>query len=215
MPRMKGREVQVEISKTLAAPITITAITKASPPVASATAHGLAAGAVGFLNGVTGMVTLDGQAVRVLSPSTDAFSLADLTTVGLPDFTAGTFVRVSEWASFGTITSFEMSGGEGIESDVGTLHDSVDQIEYGGLSAQSFSFNSLFELPNGEAMTLLRNAARAQAFVVLRITAKTGEQIIARVQPSLPTASLSKGETGTRTFGAAVKGQVLELAAVA
>jgi len=215
MPRMKGREVQVEISTTEGSPITVTAITKATPPVATASTHGLAAGAVGYLNGVTGMVTLDGQAVRVASPDSNTFQLADLSSVGLPTFTAGTYVPITAWASFGTITSFEMSGGEGIESDVGTLHDSIDQVEYGGLSAQSFSFNSLFELPNGQAMAALRTAARNQNFVVLRITAKTGEQIIARVQPSLPTASLSKGETGTRTFGAAVKGQVLELAAVA
>lgn len=214
MARVKGREVQVEISNTEGSGIALASVTKAKPPVGTSVAHGLADGAVGYLSGVGGMVTLEGQAIRVDNKTTDTFEFAGLTSVGLPTWTDGDYVPISTWASFGTITSFEMAGGEGIESDVGTMHDSVDQVEYGGLSAQTFSFNSLFELPNGTAMALLRDAALSQAFVVLRITFKDGSQIIARCQPSLPTASLAKAETGTRSFTAAVKGIVLELGPV-
>lgn len=215
MARQKGREVQVEISATEGAPIALTAVTKAAPPVATAVAHGRANGAVGYLASLTGMVSLEGQAVRVAGQTTDTFQMADLTSVGLPDWGAGNYIPISTWASFGTITSFEMGGGEGIETDVGTIHDAIDQVEFGGLSAQTLTFNSLLELPNGTAMGLLRAAAFAQSFVVLRITFKDGSQMICRCQPSLPSASVAKGEVGTRSFSAAMKGRMLELAAVA
>jgi hypothetical protein len=215
MSRQKGREVQVEISTAEGSPIALASVTKAAPPVATSVAHGLANGAVGYLASLTGMVSLEGQAVRVAGQTTDTFQMADLSSVGQPDWGAGNYVPISTWSSFGIITSFEQAGGEGIESDVGTIHDSIDQVEYGGLSAQTFSFNSLFELPNGAALAALRTAAFAQAFVVLRITFRNGAQLIARGQPSLPSISLAKAETGTRTFGFAVKGRVLELPAVA
>lgn len=215
MARIKGREVRVEISLTDAAAKVVSAVTKASPPVATSTAHGLAAGAVGYMSGVGGMTLLEGQAVRVAAPTADTFQMPGLNTTTHATYTGGNFIPINTWASFGTLTSYEMSGGDGIETDVGTIHDEVDQIEYGGLNAQSFTFNGLSEDSPGAAMQALENAAISQSFVVFRITYKTGAQRVFRGQPSLPTESLSKGEVGTGSFGAVVKGRVLKLAPVA
>lgn len=215
MARIKGREVQVEISKTEGSGKTISAITKAAPPEVSSTAHGFNNGQIGYFSGMTGMTTLEGQAFSVADKATDAFDAEDLSTVGLPDFSAGSAIPISAWASFGEITNFEVTGGEGIEQDETTLHDVINQVAYAGLSPQVLNFQSLLDLPNNEAMTLLRTAARTQSYVLFRITMKNGARIVARAMPSLPSLSLARSETGTRAFTATVKGQVLELPAVA
>ena len=60
-----GKNVTIEVEKTLDTAITITALTTANPGEATATAHGLANGDIIVLNVAGGMVELDGQAVRV------------------------------------------------------------------------------------------------------------------------------------------------------
>jgi hypothetical protein len=215
MARIKGREVQVEIAATFGSAKVISSITKAAPPVIGSTAHAMANGTIGYFESMVGMVTLEGQAVSVADTDTNDFEGADLITTGLPDHVSGNVIPVTAWSSFGTITNFEVTGGDGIESDNTTIHDVVNQVEYAGLNPQTLSFQSLLDLPNTAAMAALRLAARNQAFTIFRVTFKNGTRVVARAVPSLPGLSLARAETGTRSFTAAVKGIVLELPAVA
>lgn len=214
MALITGRNVQVEISKTESTAKTVSAISKAKPPVISSTAHGLTNGTVGYLTNVTGMVTLEGQAVSVADKDVDTFKAEGLDSTNLPDFSGGSFIPVTAWASFGTLTNFEVTGGEGQEQDASTLHHALDQTMFAGLSPQVLNFQSLLDLPNGEAFQLLRDAARHGTPVVFRVTMPSGARVIARATPSMPGMSLGRGEIGTRSFTAAVVGEVLELAAV-
>lgn len=66
---------------------TISGITKASPGVVTATAHGFAAGEVIDISGVAGMTEVNGLVAVVTSPATDSFSLYD--TSGAPIDTSG------------------------------------------------------------------------------------------------------------------------------
>jgi hypothetical protein len=107
-----GRGVRVEVGKTEGAAKTVTAITTADPGVATSATHGLSTKSVGYFSGVTGMVNLEGQAVRLGTVATDTFVLEDIDTTGYPAFTAGSFVPITAWATLSKATTAYSSSGE-------------------------------------------------------------------------------------------------------
>ena len=62
MANGKGRNIRVEIAATYSAAKVVTAVTLASPGVATSTAHGMANDTVGYFTGVGGMAQLESQA---------------------------------------------------------------------------------------------------------------------------------------------------------
>ena len=87
-----GRNVKLELATAFNTAKTVTAVTLASPGVATSAAHGMSnGGTVGWTVTVTaGMVQLDGQATRVYNRAANAFDLQGLNTAGFSAFTAGT-----------------------------------------------------------------------------------------------------------------------------
>ena len=215
MTTLVGRNVKVEIAKTYASAIAITAITQASPGVASATGHGLTDGTVGYLDAVTGMVNVDGQAVSVAAASTDSFSLEELDTSDYPAYTAGNIIPVTAWSTIARASSYTVGGGDANQLDDTVLLDSITQNVNGLLAAQTVSFNLKMEEVQDEALKLVRTAARSQGYAVFRITTKNGARRIFRGQPSLPGEDTQQGAIATGSFSVTVKGEVLFLPAVA
>jgi hypothetical protein len=214
MANVIGRGVRVEIGTTEATAIPISAVTQASPGVATSTAHGLANGSCGYFLGVAGMVNLEGQAVRVANQAANTFELEGIDTTDFPAFTAGTFVPITAWATVTPSTGFSSGGGEGSPLDVTRLIDDIEQQEQGLLAAQSVSFNVLAEDSNSTGMAALEAAALAQTRKFFRITLKTGAQRIFYAQPSLPGEDVQKGAVGTGQFNALVKGRIVKLVAL-
>ena len=186
MTAVIGRGVKVEIAATYADAKTVSAITQASPGVATSTAHGLTDATVGYLSGITGMVQLEGMAVRVNNPLTNTFELETLNTASLSAFT-GTcnFTPVATWSTIGIATSYAIGGGEAEKLDNTTLLDDIKQQINGLLAAQSVSINVNAETFNSAAMQLVEDAARNASDVVFRITLKDGSVRVFRGQPSL------------------------------
>lgn len=207
-----GRNVRIEVSKTEGAAKTVTAVTLANPGVATSTAHGLADGAAGYMNGVTGMVQLDGQAVRVNSPAADTFQLEGINTADYPAFTAGTFVPVTAWATLSRAASYQIGGGDADKLDNTTLLDAIKQEVNGLLAAQTISIDLKLETTDDEALQLINAAAVAQDYLVFRITLADGAQRLFRGQPSMFGESVGQGAIGTGSFSVTVKGQLLRLA---
>lgn len=143
MANVKGRGVTVEIAATYGTAKTVTAVTKASPGVATSTSHGLANDTVGYWSGVTGMAQLEGQATRVKNQSTNAFDLQGLNTTNYATFTAGTFTPVSTWATLSEATSYDIGGGAAEKLDVTRLLDITKQEEQGLLPVGTVSMNVL------------------------------------------------------------------------
>jgi len=210
-----GRNVRVEVSKTETTAKTVTAVTQANPGVASSTAHALADGSVGYFNAVTGMVNLEGQAIRVDAPLTDSFTLQGVNTTGFPVFTAGTFVPVTVWSTLSRAAAYDMGGGAADKIDTTVLLDSIKQEANGLLAAQTVKIDIKHETTDEEALALVSAAALSQAYLVFRITLADGSQRIFRGQPSLPGESVGQGALGTGSFDVTVKGMVLRLPAVA
>ena len=213
MANVKGRGVKVEISATYGAPKAVTAVTQASPGVATSAAHGMANDTVGYFSSVTGMVQLEDQACRVKNQATNTFELQGLNTSGYSAFTAGNFTPVATWATLGESTSYSLGGGASEKLDVTTLLDIVRKEELGLLPVQSVTMNVIAQDTPSAAALLLENAVQTQGKVVVRITLGNGAVRIFRGEPSTPGEDVQQGAVGTGSLDYAVKGFILKLAA--
>ena len=210
---LKGRNVKIEIGLTTSTAKTVTAVTKASPGVATSAAHALVDGTIGFFDAVTGMVELEGMAQSVSAKTTDGFTLEKMDTTSFTTWATGTFVPVATWGTLGVVTSVELSGGEATKLDTTTLLDVVKQEENGMLSAQSVAFGALVPAATHAAFDALEAAAVSGAYLVFRATFPNGARYIWRGQPSLPSMSTQLDSNVTTGFNSTVKGRALRLSA--
>jgi hypothetical protein len=213
MATVKGRGVKVEIAATYASAKTVSAVTQASPGVATSTSHGLANDTVGYFSSVGGMVQLEDQACRVKNQATNTFELQGLNTTNYTAYTSGNFTPVATWATLGEATSYSLGGGASEKLDVTTLLDTVRKEEIGLLPVQSVTMNVLAQDTPSAAMQLLESAVQTQAKVTVRITLANGAVRIFRAEPSTPGEDVQQGAVGTGSMEMAVKGFILKLAA--
>lgn len=208
-----GRGVRVEVGLTEGSAINVTAVSQANPGVATATAHGLAAKSVGYMNQVNGMVNLDGQAIRVLSPTTNNFSFEDIDTTNFPAFTSGQFVPIATWATLASATSIAEGGGEAEKLNVTRLIDNIRQERNGLLAAETVTIQLLAESLASQALQLVRRSARDSKLLVFRVTWANGDVAIFRGEPSKPGRDVQQGQAGTGSISVTVKGFIIEGAA--
>lgn len=213
MANVRGRNVRVEIAATYASDVTVTAVTLASPGVATATSHGLANDTVGYFYDVAGMSQLEKQACRVKNQATNTFELQGLNTTGYSAFTSGKFKPVATWATLAEATSYSIGGGASDKLDVTTLLDIVRREEQGLLPTQNVSMNVIAQDTPSAAMLLLESAVQTQGLVVVRVTLGNGAVRVFTGEPSTPGEDVNVGAVGTGAIDFAAKGFVLKLAA--
>lgn len=213
MANVKGRNVRVEIAATFDSDVTVTAVTLANPGVATATAHGLDNGDVGYFYDVGGMAQLEKQACRVKNKTTDAFDLQGLNTSGYSAFTSGKFKPVATWSTLSESTSYSIGGGAADKLDATTLLDVVRKEEQGLLPTQNVTMNVIAQDTPSAAMQLIESAVQTQGIVVVRITLANGAVRVFTGEPSTPGEDVSVGQLGTGSMDFAAKGFVLKLAA--
>jgi len=213
MANVKGRGVRVEIAATYGTPVTVTAVTLASPGVATSAAHGQANNTVGFWSGVSGMAQIEGQATRVKNTTANTFDLQGLNTTNFSAFTAGVFTPVATWQTFSEATSYDIGGGAAEKLNVTRLIDITTQEEQGLLPVGNVSLDVIAQDIPSAAMLLLESAVQTQGAVVVRITLPTGPVRVFRGDPGLPGESVAQGAVGTGSLDITVKGFVLKLAA--
>jgi hypothetical protein len=208
----KGRNVRVEIAATYSAAKTVTAVTKAVPPVVTSSAHALAEGTIGYFDAVAGMDELQGQAVSVDATATNTFNAEGLDSTTFGTFTAGNVIPVATWLTLSSATSYEIPEGAADELDATTLLDRIKQTDTGLMAAQNVQLSKFsdMQLP---ALAIVRAAALNDGFIIVRITLNNGERRVFRGKPSLPGESLGVNALATSGFGIKVKGQILFLAA--
>lgn len=174
-----GTNVTVEIEKTLATGIAVTAVTKANPGVASAAAHGLSNGDIGVFVVTGGMVELDGQAVRVASTASGTFALEGLDTSGYSTFTSGTgtFYEVTAWETLGNAQSISMPNPAPEKIDITVLRDKQKQYAYGLPDAPDGTINGLYD-PLAAGVAEVAEATKANEDRVFRVTWSGGQKTI-------------------------------------
>jgi Phage tail tube protein, TTP len=208
-----GRGVRVEVGKTEGTPKTVTAVTTDNPGVATVVAHGYAEKSVGYFKNMGGMVNLEGQAVRLGTTSTDQFQLEDIDTTSYPEFTSGTFVPITAWATLSKSTSIAEGGGDGDKLNATTLLDNIRQERNGLLAAETMNIGMLAETLASEALQIVRRAARTSSLLVFRVTWNNGDVLIFRGEPSKPGRDIQQGQLGTGAISVTVSGFVTEGAA--
>lgn len=206
----KGRNCRVEVAATFSTPITVTALTKASPGAATASAHGMSAGAVGYWTVSAGMVELDGMAGSVQGVATNTFNVERVDTSGFSTWTAGTFTPAATFTTLSKSTSYSIAGGDADELDASTLLDTNRQVEFGLLGAETVSFNQLSDLQS-TGMVAIEAAARAGTPLLFRITLSNTERRVFYGTVTMPNEEQGISQLATGAFKVAVKGRVLRL----
>jgi len=175
--------------------------------------HGLLAKSVAFFRAVGGMVQLEGQAVRFGAVDTLTLTLTDINTVSFPAFTGAQLVPITAWSTLAKATGWSEGGGDAEKLNSTTMIDVIRQEVNGLLSAQTVSIPLLAESLSSEAMSIVKNAARTQGYLVFRCTWSNGDVVLFRGEPSLPGRDVQQGQLGTSTISVTVKGFVIEGAA--
>lgn len=205
-----GRGVRLEIGLTYSTAKDVTAVTLASPGVASSTTHGMSNGAVGYWTVAAGMVQLDGQATRVANQATSLFDLQGLNTTGYSTFSGTqTYTQVATWGTLSETIGYSIGGGSPDVLDDTKISDVIKQEIIGTLPADTVQIDVLSQTYNSSVMQKIEDASIQQTYLVFRITQQDGSVRVWRGIPSRPGESLQRQQLATGSFQCTVKGFVL------
>jgi hypothetical protein len=209
-----GRGVRLEIGLTFGSAKNVTAVTLASPGVATSTSHGMANGTVGYWAVSSGMVQLDGQATRVYNQSTNAFDLQGLNTAGYSTFSGThTFTPVDTWGTLAEMIGYQIGGGSPDKLDDTKALDVITQEIIGTLPPDTVQIDLLSQTFNSSVMQLIEDASIQQTYKVWRLTQQDGSVRVWRGIPSRPGESLQRKQLATGQFEVSCKGFALRGAA--
>jgi len=172
-----GTNVKIEVENTLGSALPVTAVTKASPGVATSSGHGLSDGDIVVFAVSAGMVELDGQAARVASSNTNVFSLEGLDTTAYSTWTSGSAYEVTAWHTLSNAQSITMPDPTPEKIDITTLIDKVKQSAYGLPEAPDGSISTLYD-PELAGVQEIKTATKANEDRVFRITWAGGQYTI-------------------------------------
>lgn len=213
MTTVVGRNVKLEIATTFGAAKTVTAVTLASPGVATSATHAMTNGTIGYWTVAAGMVQLDGQATRVYNQSTNNFDLQGLNTASFSAFTAGTFTPATAFGTLSEAIGYSIGGGQPDTLDDTKLLDVVKQEVLGLLPSDTVQIDLLSQTFNSTVMQTIEDASIAGTYLVWRLTLQDGSVRVFRGTPSRPGESLQRSQLATGSFQIKVKGFALRGAA--
>lgn len=166
--------VAVSIQSALATADTIESITKASPGVVTATAHGLANGDYVKLT-VLGMREVDARVFRVANVTANTFELEGEDTTNYATFVSGTAEKITFGISMTTAVGLTGDGGDFDFIDTTTIHGNAKSQVPGLPNAGTYNFENLWD-PSDAALAALNVASknRAQRAVLFHFAGGTG-----------------------------------------
>lgn len=169
---------KVEIQKTLGTAKTITAISKATEAVITAT-HDFAVGDLILIGGVVGMTEINNRVVRVKSVSTTVSFVAEgLDSTLFTTYTSGgTAIKVTAFDAFDSVTSFSFPEPEPTRLPITTIHDNQQQEQFGLDAAPTVSMELLAD-PLDVAVLNMKAASLAKATRAFKVTLQNGNVLI-------------------------------------
>jgi hypothetical protein len=168
--------VGVAVQSALAAPVAITAITKANPGVAS-TASTPTAGDFVLLS-TQGMHQVNNRVFRVgtVVPAT-SFQLEGEDTTNYDTFTSGTYTVITFGTTVTTITGVNVSGGDFRKEETTTIHDlQASQIPTVA-EPQTFSMESIWDAAD-TALKAMASASALKQTRAVKITFANGQKYL-------------------------------------
>jgi hypothetical protein len=172
------RNAVVQIQSALAASKTITAISKASAAVVTAT-HDYSAGDYVLIQSVVGMTQMNDRVVRVLSVSTTvSFVCEAVVSTNYTTYTSGgTAKKITFGTSFDNITQLDLPDSSPDEIDITSIHDDERQLVFGHASAQKGTL-SLIANPLATAVVEVQTADLAAERRAFLVTLSSGQKAL-------------------------------------
>lgn len=171
----KWSNVAVAMQSALGTSITITAISKASEGVVTAT-NTLANGDYVVVS-AQGMRQVDDRVFRVKTVSGSGFTLEGEDTTAFDTFTSGSCQKITFGTSITTATSLSSSGGDFDFIDTTTIHVAARSQMPGLPSAASFSFDNIWDVSD-VGLKAMKSASDAQGKRAFMFTFGSGGQIM-------------------------------------
>jgi hypothetical protein len=194
-------QVNVETLASRGAAKTITAITKAHPPVVSSTAHGYNDGDLVLLR-VTGLVDADYLVARVDNKTTDSFELENIdSTNWAGTLSSGSAYKLAMTTAAATLTDINPSGGEAEDINVRTIHNTRDKVIPGNFSPLVHNFGSLWD-PGDPALAAMRSYTKTKSPVAVEFIFATGVKVLGC---AIPSTSMAPGGAAGATVTTPVK----------
>jgi len=172
----KWSNVAVAMQSALGADITITAISKASEGVVTAT-NTLSNGDFVSLT-IQGMYQLNDRVARVKTVSGAGFTLEGVDTTLFDTFSSGTANKITFGTSITTATSITSSGGDFDFIDTTTIHGNSKSQIPGLPNPANFSFDNIWDIADA-GLLAIKLASDGQAKRSFKFTFGTGGQIMA------------------------------------
>lgn len=171
--------VAVAIQSAIGADQAVSAVTKASPGVATYAGTDPSNGDYVLFKDVLGMHQLDGRIVRVANVDTGAntFELEGVDTSAFDTWVSGDFAPLTFGTSLNVATGVQASGGEFEFIDATTIHDLVRTRIPGVASPISLSFTAIWD-PADPALIALKAASDAKAQRAVRVTFADGAKFL-------------------------------------
>lgn len=173
----KWSGVSIAMQSALAAADTISGITKASPAVVTATAHGGANGDYVYLE-IQGMHQLNGRVCRIANAATNTYELEGVDSTSFETFSSGTAKTVTFGTTISTATSMSASGGDFDFIDTTTIHDNVKKQVPGTGNPLSYSFDNIWDASDAGQIAM-KAASDTQAIRAFKMQFGTGGPIVA------------------------------------
>lgn len=168
-----GRGYRVEVGTALAAALTVTAVSRASEAVVTAT-NTLTAGTWVMFGAVDGMFELSFQVARVKSPSGTQFTLEGVDSTNWGVWTAGTCQAITTWSTLGQATGVDFGAPSVDELDITSLLD-VTKMKLAGLVDQPTVSINLFTDYSVAVQTSIDTAAYAGTVLPWRFRKASGQ----------------------------------------
>jgi len=172
----KWANVGVAMQSVLAATKTITAITKAAPPVVTSTSHGYANGNYVLLS-IQGMSQLDNKVVRVANQAANTFECEGLDSTLFDTFASGTAALITFGTTITSATSMSATGGDFDFIDTTTIHGNVKTQIPGLANPLNYTFDNLWDIAD-TAQIAMKLATDAQAQRAFKFVFGTGGPIM-------------------------------------
>lgn len=169
-----GTNMNVAIEASRDTALTVTGVTNANPGVATSAAHGLSNGDIVVFSVSSGMVELDGQAVRVSAVDTNTFTLEGLDTTDYSTWVSGTAEEILTWSTIAGAQQASMPDPAPNKIDITTLIDKSKQYAYGLPDAPDGTISGLYD-PANAGVAIVKAATKANAAKVFRISWAGGQ----------------------------------------
>lgn len=173
----KWSQVAIAMQSALAASVSISSITKASPAVVTTgTAHSLSNGDYVVL-AVQGMWQVNDRVFRVTGASGSTLNLEGEDSTNYDTFSSGTLQKITFGTSITTATTLTGSGGNFAMIDTTTVHMNQKSQIPGLPDAASYDMDNIWDISDS-GLIAMKAAYDAQSKRAFKFTFGTGGQIM-------------------------------------